>query len=62
MLSKVAMSVVVGVITALVTALIGIVLVSVGVHDIGEFVKGIAPLVGLLAGVWYFFTNRSLLS
>lgn len=59
MLSRIALAVVVGVITALVVALIGYILVEVGLVSIGGFVKGISALVGLLAGVWFFFTGQT---
>ena len=59
MLKQLVLAVVVGVITALVVALVGVILVEVGVVQIGNFVKGAATIVGILAAVWYFFTNRT---
>lgn len=59
MLKRIALSVIVGVVTALVVALIGVVLVEVHVENIGAFVKGAAPVVGILAGFWYFFTGQT---
>jgi hypothetical protein len=59
MLSRVALSVVVGVVTWIVALLVGWVLVEVSLESIGAFVKGVAPLLGLVAGVWYFFTGET---
>lgn len=62
MVRKVVLSVVVGVVTWLVVALAGSVLESVNqetVAAIGRFLENYAVLFGLLAGVWYFFTNQT---
>ncbi len=57
-LQRIVVSVVVGVVTGLVVYLIGLVLVEVNVESVGDFVKGVAPLLGLLAGVFYMLTGR----
>jgi glutamate mutase epsilon subunit len=59
MIKQVILAIVVGIVTAIVVALIGVVLVEVGVEQIGNFVKGVAAVVGILAGIWYFFTNQT---
>lgn len=59
MLKRVLLAVLVGIVAALVTLLVGHILVEVGVEQIGAFVKGVAVLVGLIAGVWYFLTGQT---
>lgn len=59
MIKQVVLAIVVGIVTAIVVALLGTVLVEVGVVTIGNFLKGIATVLGILAAVWYFFTNRT---
>lgn len=59
MLRQLILAVCVGVVTAIVVALIGVVLVMAHLVEVGNFVKGISAIVGLIAGVWYFFTNQT---
>lgn len=58
MLSRVITAIIVGIVTALVVYLIGI-LVSPVSAAIGGFLESISYIAGLLAGLWYFFANRS---
>ncbi len=57
-LQRILVSVIVGVVTGLVVFLVGLVLVEVNVESVGNFVKGVAPLLGFLAGAFYFVTGR----
>lgn len=59
MLSKVVVAVVVGVITWIVVAFIGLLVSKYLDGDIGGFISGIAVLFGVLAAVWYYFTGRT---
>ncbi len=58
MVSRILTAVVVGVVTAIVVYLVGLVLVEVNVESIGSFVKNISGLLGLLAAIYYFVTGR----
>lgn len=60
MLQRVLLAAVVGVVTALVVALVGVILTEVGFNSVGDFVKGASAVVGLLSAVWYFFTQQTL--
>lgn len=55
MLSRAVIAIVVGVLAGLLTALVGLLLVEVGVETVGAFVRNISWLVGLLVGLYYFF-------
>lgn len=57
MIRRVILSVIVAVAAGLLTALVGHGLVDAGVPNVGNFLKGIAVLVGVLAGAWYFFAG-----
>lgn len=60
---RVVLAVVVGVVTALVLALVGSLLETVDqetIAKLGKFLQNYSFLFGLLAGVWYFFTGRTL--
>ena len=67
MLRKFLLALVVAVVVTLGCFLLGAILVSVGgpgsvgavpvVTTIGNFLKSYGALLGVLAGVWYFFTN-----
>lgn len=58
-MSRVLVAVVVGIVAALLTALVGIIVAELGSGDVGRFLQGISWLVGVLAGVWYYFTGRT---
>lgn len=57
MVSRVILSIIVGVVTWLLTMLVGMVLVQATLDDLGRFVTSVSPIVGLVAGVWYFFAG-----
>ena len=60
MLSKVILAVIVAVVTTLGCVLLGGILASLGVTiavTIGTFLKEYAPILGVLAGLWHFFTG-----
>lgn len=59
MLSRAILAIIVGVVTAIVVAVIGLILVKIGLEQIGSFIKGISGLIGLLAGLWYFVTGQT---
>lgn len=62
MLRKGILAVVVGVVTALMVALVGSVLAEVNqdmVATLGDFLKTYSFLFGVLAGIWYYFTGET---
>jgi hypothetical protein len=62
MLRRVILAVVVGVVTALVVGLVGVLLLETDVRvlvSLGSFLKAWATVLGFLAGVWYYITGQS---
>lgn len=60
MSNKLILSVVVAVITTLACILLGAILVALNVNvavTIGDFLKDYAAVLGVLAGLWYFFAG-----
>lgn len=57
-LARVVTAVVVGVVTGIVVYLVGLLLVEVNVENVGNFVKEVSGLLGLLAGLGYLLTGR----
>ncbi len=58
MISKLILAVVVAVVVTLACILLGAILVTLKVDiavTIGTFLKGYAGVLGVLAGLWYFF-------
>jgi hypothetical protein len=65
MLQRVILAACVGIVTALVILLIGIVLVAIKVPiatSVGNFLEQWCWVFGLIAAVWFFFTGRTSLS
>jgi hypothetical protein len=60
MLMRVAASVVVGVVTWIVVALVGILVSRFLDGQVGSFITGVAVLLGFLAAVWFYVTGRTL--
>lgn len=61
MLSKLALAVVVAVVVTLACLLLGAILVALNVSiavTIGNFLKTYSAVLGVLAGLWYFFAGR----
>ena len=54
-------AILVGVITGIITAVIGYLLVELHLVTVGNFVRSIAVLVGVVAAIYYYLTNRSVL-
>lgn len=64
MLKRIILSVIVGIAVALVCLLLGALLITIKVDfavAIGEFLNQYAGVIGLLAGIWYYFTGQTLL-
>jgi hypothetical protein len=62
MVQRVIIAVLVAVIVALVLPLLGSILIDLKADiavTIGQFLKGNATVIGLIAGLWYFFTGQS---
>lgn len=62
MLSKLALAVVVAVVVTLGCYLLGAILDSLTVAvaiTIGDFLKNYAGVIGVLAGLWYFFSGST---
>lgn len=60
MFNRLVLAVVVAVVVTLACILVGAILVALGVDiavTIGNFLKGYAGILGVLAGLWYFFAN-----
>jgi hypothetical protein len=67
MLSRLVLAVVVAVIVALVFLLLGLIMISMGgavpiLVTIGAFFEKFCWVLGLLAGLWFFFSGRTSLS
>lgn len=60
MVQKALVSGAVGVLTGVVVALIGVVLKDFGLGNAGDFIVGVAVIVGVAAGVVHYFTGRTL--
>lgn len=62
MLTKIILSIVVAIVVALVCVLIGGILAALNVDvikQIGDFLQDYSTLIGILAGIWYFFSGRT---
>jgi len=62
MLSRVVLSIVVAVIVTLLAALLGGILITLSVEvavTIGKWMKEYAAVLGVLAGLWWFFSGRT---
>lgn len=62
MLSKIVLAVVVAVIVTLGCMLIGGILITLSVAvavTVGQFLKDYGTVIGVLAGLWFFFSNAS---
>jgi hypothetical protein len=60
MLSKLALSVVVAIVVTLACILLGAILIALKIDiavTIGDFLKNYGAVLGVLAGIWYFFTG-----
>lgn len=63
MLSRLVLAVVVAVVVTLVCILVGELLVTLHVsfaETIGSFLRNLAAVIGLLAGLWYFFAGNGI--
>ncbi len=61
MLSKIILAVIVAVVVTLACVLLGGILITLTVSiavTIGSFLKDYAGVLGVLAGLWFFFTGR----
>jgi hypothetical protein len=63
-ISRVVLAVVVAVVTALVVLLLGLVIAAMGtavpvLETVGAFLEKFCWVLGLLAGLWFFFSGRT---
>lgn len=56
---KAILAIIVGVATAVAVGLVAAVLKELDVKIPGEYLAGVAALLGLLAGVWFYFTDQT---
>ncbi len=62
MIARLALAVVVAVVVTLACMLLGAILGSLGISiavTIGDFLKQWGAVIGVLAGIWYFFAGGS---
>ncbi len=62
MVGRIALAAVIGIVTWLLCVLVGGLLLLVkldGVVQVGHFLQIYGPLLGVLAGVWYFFSGKT---
>jgi hypothetical protein len=58
MLVRIMYSIGCGIIVTLISYLLGVVLAGIApLEGIGVFLQAYAAVIGLLAGIWYFFTH-----
>jgi len=65
MMTRLVLAACVGVFTALIILLIGVILVAIKVPiatSVGDFLEQWCWVFGLIAGIWFFFTGRTSLS
>lgn len=62
MIEKLILAVIVAVTVTLACVLLGLILISLKVDiatTVGTFLKGYSAVIGILAGLWYFFAGAS---
>lgn len=59
MVGKVILSIVVGIVVAVVVKIVGAVLVDSGASNTGSYLNAVAALLGLAAGLWYYFAGTN---
>ena len=60
MLKRVLIAILIGIIVAIVVYLIGLVIALVpNLVTIGHFIEDVSPIVGILAGIYYFVTGKN---
>lgn len=57
MIVRVILSIVVAVAVAVLVKLVGAGLLDAGVSNTGTYLTGVSVLLGILAGIWYFFAG-----
>ncbi len=57
MVGRVILSIVVAVVTAVVVKLVGAGLLDAGAANTGAYLTAVAVLLGICAGVWFFFAS-----
>ena len=61
LLKRIVIAIIIGIVTALVVYLIGLLVALLPVVGVvGEFLKNVSGLFGLIAGIYYFVTNKTL--
>lgn len=60
MLKRIILAVLVGIVTAVVVYIIGLVIALLpGAEAIGQYILGVSVLLGVVAAVYYFLTNKT---
>ena len=63
MVMRIVLAVIVGVVVAVLVGLLGTALIELTSADgVGSFLKGVSGLLGLVAGLWYFFQGSDSLT
>lgn len=57
MIVRVILSIVVAVVVGIVVKIVGAGLLDAGVQNTGTYLNGVAVLLGILAGIWYFLAG-----
>ena len=63
LVGRIVLAVIVAVVVTLACILLGTILVTLKVDiavTVGDFLKSYGAVIGVLAGLWYFFTNGGL--
>lgn len=58
MIVRIILSVVVAIVVGVVIKLVGAGLLDAGVANTGAYLNAVAVLLGICAGVWYFFAGK----
>lgn len=60
LLKRILLAILIGIVAAGVTFLIGLVLTLIPfAQPVGMFIQAVSPVVGVIAGLWYFITGRN---
>lgn len=57
MIARIILSIVVAVATGILVKIVGAALLDAGVAHVGTYLTGVAVLLGILAGIWFYFAS-----
>jgi hypothetical protein len=57
MITRVILSIIVAVVVGIVASVIGKALVDAGVANVGGYIDSLSVLIGIVAGIWYYFAG-----